>query len=300
MRGWRRSDGCRRRRQPCQIGAHVCRRCVAILWGFGQQTAQEVHQTLGDVTAEIGRFAQQRGERFPRGRLAERMPSARHLGENHAERKQIGAPIEGDAFHLLWRHVVRCADDGSMGGQLSRPEFVRRLVRRRQIINPLSEAEVHDLHVALLGQHDVGRLQIAVQKPAGMGFLERLGDLSCHPQRIGQRECAVLQPAVQRFARDVLHDEEQRIAIFANFENLADVGMINRRHCHRLAAQTLARVRVSRELARQQLDGDLTIQPRVAGAIDLAHSAGSEGGDNLVATEPRAGRQRGMWQTGGF
>jgi hypothetical protein len=54
---------------------------------------------------------------------------------------------------------------------------------------------------------------------------------------------------VQRFARDVLHHEEQRVAVFANFENLADVRMIDRGHGHRLAAQTLARVRVSRQLA---------------------------------------------------
>ena len=99
------------------------------------------------------------------------------------------------------------------------------------------------------GEHDVGRLQIAVQKPAGMGFLERLGNLSGHAQRIGQRHWAVQQPAVQRFAGDVLHHEEQRIAVFANFENLADVRMIDRGDGHRLAAQTLARVRVGRQLA---------------------------------------------------
>ena len=67
--------------------------------------------------------------------------------------------------------------------------------------------------------------------------------------------------------------------------------MIDRGDGHRLAAQTLARVRVSRQLARQQLDGDLTIEPRVAGAIDLAHASGPEGGHNLVAAESRAGRE---------
>ena len=118
------------------------------------------------------------------------------------------------------------------------------------------------------------------------------------PQGIGQRQCAVLQPAVERFARDVLHHEEQRIAVFANFENLADVRMIDRGDGHRLAAQPLARVRVSRQLAWQQLDGDLTIEPRVAGAIDLAHASSPEGGHNLVAAESRAGCKRQTWQTG--
>ena len=67
---------------------------------------------------------------------------------------------------------------------------------RRQILDPLGKAEIHHLHVALLGQHDVRRLQIAVQKPAGVGFLERFGDLSRHSQGIGQRQGAILEPAV--------------------------------------------------------------------------------------------------------
>jgi hypothetical protein len=88
----------------------------------------------------------------------------------------------------------------------------------------------------------------------------------------------------------------QDCTVFANFENLADVRMNDRGYGHRLAAQTLARVRVDRQLARQQLDGDLTIEPRIAGAIDLAHAAGPEGGHNLVAAESHAGRKRQTWQ----
>ena len=177
------------------------------------------------------------------------MTPADHLGQDHAERKQVGARVERQALRLLGRHVVRRADDGPVRGQVGCPDVARRLVRRRQILDPLGEAEVHDLHVPLLGQHDVGGLQIAVQKPAGMGFLERLGDLSGHAQRLGERQSAVLQPAMQRLAGDVLHHQEQRVAVFADLEDLADVRVIERGHGHRLAAQTLARVRVSGQLA---------------------------------------------------
>jgi hypothetical protein len=34
----------------------------------------------------------------------------------------------------------------------------------------------------------------------------------------------------------------------------------------------------------QDLDGDVALQPRVAGAIDLAHSAGAEHGFDFVGT----------------
>ena len=150
----------------------------------------------------------------------------------------------------------------------------------------------------LLGQHDVGGFQIAVQKPAGMRFLKRLGDLPGRTQGIGQRQSAVLQPAMQRFPLDVFHDEEQRIAVFANLKDLADVGMIERGHGHRLAAQALARARVSRRHGWEQLDGDLAIETRIVGAIDLAHASRPDGGQNLIGAEARAGRKRQRCQTG--
>jgi hypothetical protein len=79
---------------------------------------------------------------------------------------------------------------------------------------------------------------------------------------------------------------------FADFENLADVRMIDRGHGQRLAPQALARVRVSRGVCGQQLDGDLTIEPRVAGTIDLAHPAGPNRGDDFVDAKACPGRER--------
>jgi hypothetical protein len=98
------------------------------------------------------------------------------------------------------------------------------------------------------------------------------------------------------FAGDVLHHEEERIAVLADFKDLADVGMIERGHRHRLAPQALARTRVGRRLGRQQLDGDATIETRIVGEIDFAHGSRAHGGQNLVGTEARARCQTG--QTG--
>ena len=41
---------------------------------------------------------------------------------------------------------------------------------------------------------------------------------------------------------------------------------------------------------RQDLDRDLAAQARVAGAVDLAHAARAEGGEDLVGPEAGAGR----------
>jgi hypothetical protein len=43
---------------------------------------------------------------------------------------------------------------------------------------------------------------------------------------------------------------------------------------------------------RQQLDGDLPFQPRVGGAIDLAHAALAEQGGHFVRTQASARRDR--------
>ena len=75
--------------------------------------------------------------------------------------------------------------------------------------------------------------------------------------------------------------------MFADFEDLADVRVIDRGDRHRLAAQPLTRARIGGCLGGQQFDRDLTIEPRVPGEIDLAHASGTEGGKNLVRPEAR-------------
>ena len=46
----------------------------------------------------------------------------------------------------------------------------------------------------------------------------------------------------------------------------------------------------------QDLDGDLALEVGVGGAIDLAHSAGAEGGDDFIRAEARAGSQSHPWR----
>ena len=115
-----------------------------------------------------------------------------------------------------------------------------------EILDPLGKAEVHHLHMALLGEHDVGGLQVAVQKPDGMRFQKRLGNLAGHANRLRQRHWTLEQPVMQRVAGDVLHHQEQFIAVFANLEDLADVWVIERGDGHRFAAKAFPRLPVGR------------------------------------------------------
>ena len=145
-------------------------------------------------------------------------------------------------------------------------------VGRRQNLDAFGQAKVHDLGVTLRREHDVGGFQVAVQKPAGMRFLERLGNLHGHAKGVEQRHSAFEQSLMQRRSRDVLHHQKQCIAVLAKLEEFADIRVVERRDGHRLAAQAFARVAVGGQRGRQKLDSDETLEPRVSGAVHLAHS----------------------------
>ena len=61
--------------------------------------------------------------------------------------------------------------------------------------------------------------------------------------------------------------------------------MIQRGEDAGLRARTGRGDRVGRQAVRQDLDGDVAIQLRVARAIDLAHAPGPEGGNDGVGAE---------------
>ena len=58
-----------------------------------------------------------------------------------------------------------------------------------------------------------------------------------------------------------------------DIEDRQDVGMGERRNRVRFALEPRQRFRIARDGGRNDFDRDVTIQTRVARAIDLAHSA---------------------------
>ena len=56
------------------------------------------------------------------------------------------------------------------------------------------------------------------------------------------------------------------------------------RDAHRLALEAREGVRVSRQRRRQDLDRDVALEARVAGAKDLAHTSGAQHRQDFVLT----------------
>jgi hypothetical protein len=125
-----------------------------------------------------------------------------------------------------------------------------------------------------------------------VGFLQGFRDLASDAQRFVHRDGTALQPLREILALDQLEDE-QRLAVQL-FETVdrGDVWMIQRGEQVGFTAEAGESFGVLRDLGRQQLDRDAAAQPRVAGALYLAHAARTQRAENLVRPEPRAGAQR--------
>ena len=68
--------------------------------------------------------------------------------------------------------------------------------------------------------------------------------------------------------------------------------MVERRQHLRLAAEPRQPVGVAREGVGQDLERDVTIELGVAGAVDLAHSAGADGTEDFVRTKTSSAGER--------
>ena len=73
--------------------------------------------------------------------------------------------------------------------------------------------------------------------------------------------------------------------MLADLEDFANVGMIESGRRHRFEAETLPRIWIGSQARRQDLDGDLTIEARVARAVHHAHAALADRAENFVGTK---------------
>ena len=154
----------------------------------------------------------------------------------------------------------------------------------------LGQPEVQNLHQSRRGHLDVGGLQIAMDDPALVRGVERIGDLPGHRQRLGNRQRPSRQSIRDRLPLDQLH--HQRLDAVGVFDavNGGDVRMIERRQDARFALEARPSIGIGGEGVRQDLHGHVALQPRVACAIDLAHATCTDALVQLVDAKTAAGQ----------
>ena len=192
-----------------------------------------------------------------------------HLEQHRAHRVDVGAMIDvASPAGLLRCHVRRRAERDAFAGE-------RRILAR--VADRLRDAEVHDDRMPA-GEHDVVRLDVAMDDAVRVRVGERLGDLRGEAQRLRRSAAGRrAQPVAQRFAGDDRHDVVQQLAVAgdAGVEERQDVRVIQSRRDADLAQEALAGDRAC-EVGLEHLDGDVAIVLEVVREVDGRHAAAAE------------------------
>ena len=222
----------------------------------------------------VGIAGERHGDRIRCRGAVEGSPSGQHFVEHAPERPHVRPFVDLFPADLLGAHVGRRPDHRALARRQRR---VIRLAR-----GGLGNAEVEHLDMAVARDLDIGRLEVAMHDPLVVRRRERAGDLGRDSSRIRQRQPAPSQSRGERLAVDQLEYQGADAVVLLEAVDRADVRMIERGEDARFATEARQSFGVLRQKRRQDLDGNVALQPGVARAIHLAHAAGPDVRINAV------------------
>jgi hypothetical protein len=219
----------------------------------------------------------------------ERPLAAHHLEQHHTDCVDVGARVDqAAADRLLRRHVVGGPDD----------DVALRRVATDRAAQPC-EAEIQDADVVagpdLLADHDVGRLDVAMNDALRVGVRQPRRDLADQRERAPGRNRAVVDQRAQRRARDVLHHQVGSAVPHTEVDDRDAVGMGQLAHHPGLALEPREELRVVRKWRMEELDRDELSDGNALGLVDHPHGARRHPLEDAIAvvdelTDPRIAR----------
>jgi hypothetical protein len=111
------------------------------------------------------------------------------------------------------------------------------------------------------GQQDVGRLDVAVDQPAGVRGVQRAGHLGHDRQGAGQVQAAL--PPQQGGQVEPFHVPHGDVELPVDLAGIVDrdhVGVVDAGGDHRLAQEAAAEALVGRQVGAEDLEGDLAAE----------------------------------------
>ncbi len=125
------------------------------------------------------------------------------------------------------------------------------------------DAEVEDLQPPVLIDHQIGRLDVAVDDAGLVGVCEPGAQLRHQLELLRQRQRRLpLDLLCERLAPDVLHHDERRTLELAGVVDVDDVGVVQRGKRAGFTRESLAEI-AGVEGGVQQLEGDEPVRVRV-------------------------------------
>ena len=186
--------------------------------------------------------------------------TTQHLVQGARQTVLVAATVHRGTGGLFRAHVLRCSHDHT--GQ-------RELLRARGVQGPC-DAEIGN-HGLPAGQHDVFRLDIAVDDAVLVGVLQGAADFAGDLERgVEWQLLFPREPLPERLALGERHHVVQQATGRSRVEQREDVRVLERRRNFDLAEESLA-ADDGRQLGLEQLDRDAAPVLQVLGEKDDRH-----------------------------
>ncbi|OPZ11120.1 MAG: hypothetical protein BWZ10_02243 [candidate division BRC1 bacterium ADurb.BinA364] len=182
---------------------------------------------------------------------------------------------------LFRSHVMNRSNDAAFLSQV-------RLVRQA------SQAEIHHFHfIGPRQNHDVFRLDIAVDDRCAVSRGQRFGDLRAIMRDFGNRQLGFREQFFAQIgAVYVFHGDRALAGVADDIVNGDDARMRQLGNGACLVQKTIAVVLPRRQVRRQHFPGHSAAQLRILGQIDHAHAAFAQFSNNAVSLRFLLARRR--------
>ena len=210
-----------------------------------------------------------------------------HLIEDCAESENVGAMVDHLSADLLWRHVAHGSHRDAVacdGGC--------QVCRRLRRWGDLGEAEVENLDASVFGDEQVFWLEIAMHDAFFMRVGEAVSDLHAELNCLTQAQWAAPQTLAEGFSFQEFGYQVGRSLVSSHLKDRENVGMAQSGGGFGLDLEALQSIRFGGDKLGENFDGDVAIQPGIAGAVDLAHTAGAEWSEDFILAKLGARDQR--------
>ena len=278
LRAALRGPGLARRQGVIQ---QLCRALVPCLQVRVEGLENDVADALGNLAVLETRGDDQLAPHEPLDVRWRRRVVRKRAGQHLVHSDADGVDVAGEhclPMELLRRHVGRAADH-------SRPvsgDFQK-----------AGRPEVGDLEHSGFRHEHIARPKIPVQDAGTVRVIDRVANLARKVEGAIQIERALAHDDVfERFAGDVLHDDEEHVLLLFSREYGDDIGVAHGGEQPRLLDH-LAEVEI---LLVRDLEGDLLVDPRVFGEIDGAEAAAAEGRQDAVLPDGLTAEKHLRWR----